>query len=86
MVAKCTGNIRVVDVDRLALLDVVATGYAVVGVEEAGVDAGDDVLAFAAPAVADVGQGLAYVLAVIAVAVAVWIWNALVCKCCGELD
>ena len=67
VVDQCTGDGRVVDIHGLALLNVVAAGDAVVGVEETGIDAGDDLLALRTSPGAYFRQGLTELLAIVVV-------------------
>ena len=86
MVDQRAGHGRVVDIHGFAFLHVVAAGDAVVGIEETGVDAGDDVLALRTPPGADFGQGLAEILAVVAVVVGVGIGHLFVGIGGGQFD
>ena len=86
VVAEVARDRRVVHVDELAVFDVRTSGEPVVGIEEPGIDAGDNILTFSGLACAKLRQCLAEVESVVAVLVAVRVRDNVVRIRRGDFD
>ena len=86
VVAEVARDRRVVHVDELAVFDVGTSGETVVGIEEPGIDTGDNILTFSGLARAKLRQRLAEVEAVVAVLVAVRVRDNVVRIRRGDFD
>ena len=86
MIYEAVAHTLIVYEYRLAFLDVDATAETVVRVEESGVDAGIDLLALCALALAQLRKGLADLETVVVILVSVRIRNDVICISCSKVE